>query len=34
MDLIFDGDHETKWSRALARLGVNAAFLSGQAGRA
>jgi putative transcriptional regulator len=32
--LIFDDDHEAKWSRALAGLGVDAAMLSGQAGRA
>ena len=32
--LIFDDNHETKWSRALATLGVDAARLSGQAGRA
>jgi len=34
MEVIFDGDHETKWSRALAGLGVDAGMLSGQAGRA
>lgn len=34
LDVIFDGEHETKWSRALAGLGVDAAMLSGQAGRA
>ena len=34
LDVIFDGDHESKWSRALAGLGVDAAMLSGQAGRA
>lgn len=34
LDLIFDTDHETKWSRALAGLGVDAGMLSGQAGRA
>ena len=34
LDLIFDADHETKWARALAALGVDAAQLSGQAGRA
>ena len=33
-DLIFDEDHETKWNRALARLGVDASRLSTQAGRA
>ena len=34
MDVIFDADHDTKWSRALAGLGVDGAMLSGQAGRA
>jgi putative transcriptional regulator len=34
LDLIFDRDHDTKWTRALAGLGVNAAQLSSQAGRA
>ena len=34
MDVIFDADHETKWARALAGLGVDAGMLSGQAGRA
>lgn len=33
-DLIFDADYPTKWSRALAGLGVDAAFLSSQSGRA
>jgi len=33
-DLIFDDDHETKWSRALAKLGVDPKFLSAEAGRA
>ncbi|WP_339913494.1 YqgE/AlgH family protein [uncultured Brevundimonas sp.] len=33
-DLIFDTDHETKWSRALAGLGVEPGQLSGQSGRA
>ena len=32
--LIFGGDHEHKWSRALERIGVAAAWLSGTAGRA
>jgi putative transcriptional regulator len=32
--LIFDDDHEHKWSRALAALGINAGALSGSAGRA
>ena len=34
LDLIFDNDHETKWDRALARIGVHTAMLSGEAGRA
>lgn len=33
-ELIFDGDYATKWSRALAGLGVDAARLSAQSGRA
>ncbi|PZO06078.1 MAG: hypothetical protein DCF28_02475 [Alphaproteobacteria bacterium] len=33
-DLIFDREHDTKWTRALARIGVDAARLSGQTGRA
>lgn len=33
-DLVFDEDHETKWERALARMGVRAEMLSAQAGRA
>lgn len=32
--LIFDDDHAHKWSRALERIGVSAAMLSGAAGRA
>lgn len=32
--LIFDDDHETKWARALAKIGVRADQLSTQAGRA
>jgi putative transcriptional regulator len=32
--LIFDNDHDTKWARALAKIGVAAAQLSGQSGRA
>jgi putative transcriptional regulator len=32
--LIFDDDHEHKWSRALAGLGISADHLSAQAGRA
>ena len=34
LDLIFDGDHESKWTRALARMGVDAGRLSSQGGRA
>src|SRR5690606_39027256 len=34
LDLVFDPDHEGKWSRALAALGVDPARLSGQSGRA
>ena len=33
-DLIFDPDHEGKWGRALAGLGIDPAQLSGQSGRA
>jgi putative transcriptional regulator len=33
-DLIFDQDHESKWRRALAAIGVSASALSSQAGRA
>lgn len=33
-DVIFSADMETKWARALARLGINPANLSGDAGRA
>ena len=32
--LVFSHDHDHKWSQALARLGVSADKLSGQAGRA
>lgn len=32
--LVFDDDHEHKWSRALAKIGVAAERLSAQAGRA
>jgi putative transcriptional regulator len=34
LDLIFDGDHDSKWARALARIGVDAGRLSSQGGRA
>ena len=33
-ELIFDPDHESKWGRVLAGLGVDPARLSGQIGRA
>jgi putative transcriptional regulator len=32
--LVFDDDHETKWTRALAKLGVDPTFLSAEAGEA
>jgi putative transcriptional regulator len=32
--LLFDDDHELKWARALAKLGVAAGSLSAQSGRA
>lgn len=32
--LLFGSDHEHKWSQALAKLGISADQLSGQAGRA
>ena len=32
--LIFDGDHDRKWNKALAKLGVDASLLSATAGRA
>jgi len=34
LDLIFDAEHETKWARALAGMGVDVAMLSSQGGRA
>ncbi|WP_396594287.1 YqgE/AlgH family protein [Brevundimonas sp. R86498] len=34
LDLLFDADFDTKWTRALAGLGVDAARLSSQSGRA
>lgn len=34
LSVIFDDDHDTKWSRVLAGLGVDAARLSAQSGRA
>jgi len=33
-DLVFDGGHETKWARALGKLGIDPKFLSAEAGRA
>lgn len=33
-DLIFGGDHEAKWSKALAKLGIDPSLLSATAGRA
>ncbi len=33
-ELIFDGDHETKWARAVRKLGIDPKFLSAEAGRA
>lgn len=33
-DLLFDFDLETKWMRALAKIGVDLAMLSGEAGHA
>jgi putative transcriptional regulator len=32
--ILFDIDHQTKWQRALAKLRINPAMLSGAAGRA
>lgn len=32
--LIFDADYETKWSRAVAKLGIDPTFLSSEGGRA
>ena len=32
--LVFDDAHETKWTRALGKLGVDPQFLSSEAGRA
>lgn len=34
LEVIFDGDHDSRWSRALKGLGVDAAWLSAQSGRA
>jgi len=32
--LIFDEDHESKWARAVAKLGIDPKFLTADAGRA
>jgi putative transcriptional regulator len=32
--LLFDDDHDSKWARALAKIGVSAGQLSSQSGRA
>jgi putative transcriptional regulator len=32
--LVFDDDYDTKWARALGKLGVDPQFLSAEAGRA
>ena len=32
--IVFDEDHDTKWTRALAKIGVRADHLSAQAGSA
>jgi putative transcriptional regulator len=32
--LVFDDDHATKWTRALAKLGIDPQFLTAEAGRA
>jgi putative transcriptional regulator len=32
--LVFDDDHETKWARALTKLGIDPKFLSSEAGQA
>lgn len=34
LDIIFDTDHDSKWNRALAGIGVDAARLSAHGGRA
>jgi putative transcriptional regulator len=33
-DLVFGDDHDAKWARALTKLGIDAKFLSTEAGRA
>ncbi|HET6971080.1 MAG TPA: YqgE/AlgH family protein [Phenylobacterium sp.] len=32
--LVFDDDYDTKWARALSKLGIDPQFLSAEAGRA
>ncbi len=32
--LVFDDDYDTKWTRALGKLGIDPQFLSAEAGRA
>jgi putative transcriptional regulator len=32
--IVFDDDYDTKWARALAKLGIDPKFLSAEAGRA
>ncbi len=32
--IVFDDDHKSKWTRALAKLRINPGMLSGEAGRA
>jgi putative transcriptional regulator len=34
LDVIFDGNHNTKWQRALAKLHVDPLLLSSTSGRA
>ena len=34
LGLLFDSEHETKWRRALGKLGIDPVLLSGTAGRA
>jgi putative transcriptional regulator len=33
-ELVFDDDYDTKWSRAVEKLGVDPKFLSAEAGEA
>ena len=34
LEIVFSGDNETKWQRALAKLGVDPSLLSSAAGHA